>query len=301
MPFKRRSFEGDQRRCCCKMFDKPPDFFIAFKDTMSKARSSRQSNKTVHSQKRPRGELLYGRNAVRESLRAKRRKFYALYLAQGVKESPVIREIRLLAREHQLPPQYVERRTLDMWLEGANHQGVVLRAGGYPYIDSDAMLGYARELNQLPFLLILDRLQDPQNLGSLFRSAEAFGVHGIILPKHRAAHITPAVVNASAGAVEHLRIGLVTNLVREMKALKDAGLWIAGLEAREDALNVDEVDLNGPLAVVVGSEGFGLSRLVAETCDWLVKLPMRGRINSLNAAVAGSIFLFWAMQARMNQ
>ncbi len=248
--------------------------------------------------KRPRGDLLYGRNAAREALRAGRRHFHELYLAQGVKESPVIRDILALARSRQLPVQRIDRHLLDGWLEGANHQGVMLRAGAYPYVEPEAMLAHAQTLNQPPFLLLLDRVQDPQNLGSLFRAAEAFGVHGVILPKHRAAHITPAVVNASAGAVEHLRVGLVTNLVQEMKALKAAGVWIAGLEAREDALELAQVDLSGPLAVVVGSEGFGLSRLVAETCDWLVRLPMRGRINSLNAAVAGSIFLFWAMQAR---
>ena len=267
---------------------------------MPKSHSSRRKSRPTGGQlpKRPRGDLLYGRNAVREALRAGRRHFHDLYLAQGVKESPVIRDIQALARQRGLPVQRPDRRVLDAWLEGANHQGVVLRAGGYPYVEPDAMLAHAASLNEPPFLLLLDRVQDPQNLGSLFRAAEAFGVHGVILPKRRAAHITPAVVNASAGAVEHLRVGLVTNLVQAMKALKDAGLWIAGLEARDDAAGLDEVDLSGPLAVVVGSEGFGLSRLTAETCDWLVKLPMRGRINSLNAAVAGSIFLFWAMQAR---
>ena len=187
---------------------------------------------------------------------------------------------------------------MDVWLEQANHQGVMLRAGAYPYAQGETMLARAQKRSQPPFILLLDRVQDPQNLGSLFRAAEAFGVHGVILPRHRAAHITPAVVNASAGAVEHLLVATATNLVAEMKALKEAGLWVAGLEARPDALPLAQVDFSGPLAVVVGSEGFGLSRLVAETCDWLVELPMHGRINSLNAAVAGSVFLFWAMQQR---
>ena len=258
----------------------------------------RRREKTSPTPQRPRGDLLYGRNGVREALRAGRRHLHELYLARGIKENPVIHDILTLARQRKLPVHRIDRHLLDLWLEGVNHQGVMLRAGAYPYVEPEAMLAHAATQNEPPFLLLLDRVQDPQNLGSLFRAAEAFGVHGVILPKHRAAHITPAVVNASAGAVEHLHVGLVTNLVQEMKALKKAGLWIAGLEAREDAVGLEEVDLNGPLAVVVGSEGFGLSRLVAETCDWLVKLPMRGRINSLNAAVAGSIFLFWAMHAR---
>ncbi len=247
---------------------------------------------------RPHGELLYGRNSVREALRAGRRKLFGLYLAKGVKENEIIRDIRHLSQRHGLPTRQVDRRALDGWLHGANHQGVVLSAGPYPYSDPSVMLARAATKQEAPFLLLLDRIQDPQNLGSLFRAAEAFGVHGVLLPKHRAAHITPAVVNASAGAVEHLEVAMVVNLVQEIRALKEAGLWIAGLEAREDAVPLTEIDLAGPLAVVVGSEGFGLSRLVAESCDWLVQLPMRGHINSLNAAVAGSICLFWAMQAR---
>ncbi len=246
--------------------------------------------------RRPRGELLYGRHAVREALRAGRRPFHTLYLAQGIKKSPVIRDIQGLAQKHHLPVQPMDRRVLDEWLEGVNHQGVVLRAGTYPYVHPEAMLARAAAQSEPPLLLLLDRVQDPQNLGSLFRAAEAFGVHGVILPKHRAAHITPAVVNASAGAVEHVQVGLVTNLVQTMKGLKDAGLWIVGLEARKDAVPLNKADLSGPLALVVGSEGAGLSRLVAETCDWLIQIPMRGRINSLNAAVAGAIALFWAAQ-----
>ena len=263
-----------------------------------RAKKSRSSSLPSSVPKRPKGDLLYGRNGVREALRAQRRRLLDLYLARGMKESPVIQDVLRLARARGLAVQRVDRGVLDAWLDGANHQGVVLRAGPYPYADVEAMLQRAREREASPFLLLLDRIQDPQNLGALFRAAEAFGVHGVVIPRHRAAHITPAVVNASAGAVEHLLVADVTNLVQTMKELKEAGLWIVGLEAREDALGLEDVDLDGPLAVVVGSEGFGLSRLVAETCDWLVQLPMRGRINSLNAAVAGSIFLFWAMRAR---
>ncbi len=270
---------------------------------MSKRNSERRKSRKRASSPpgRPRGDLLYGRNGVRESLRAGRRHFHELYLAHGIKERDVVQDIIALAQRRSLPIRRVERHQLDLWLEGVNHQGVMLRAGGYPYAETSAMLARAVKVDEPPFLLLLDRVQDPQNLGALFRAAEAFGTHGVILPRHRAAHITPAVVNASAGAVEHLLVATATNLVNEMRALKEAGVWIAGLEARPDALPVTQVDLSGPLAVVVGSEGFGLSRLVAETCDWLVMLPMHGRINSLNAAVAGSIFLFWAMQKRSDE
>ncbi len=275
-----------------KHSNKPPK-------TKAKSRPKSHSKSTAPAPaKRPRGELLYGRQGVREALRAGRRHFHDLYLARGLKQNEVVQEVLSLAKARKLPVQHVERGQLDAWVADANHQGVALRTGAYPYADVSTMLARAEKQGEAPFLLLLDRVQDPQNLGSLFRAAEAFGVHGVILPKHRAAHITPAVVNASAGAVEHLPVATATNLVNEMKALKEAGLWIAGLEAREDAVDLHTVDLSGPLAVVVGSEGFGLSRLVAETCDWLVRLPMRGRINSLNAAVAGSIFLFQVLQAR---
>ena len=271
---------------------------------MSKSRPrgprKRPARAATQQPRRPRGDLLYGRQGVREALRASRRHFHELYLARGLKPNDAVQEIASLAKRKKLPIQQVAREQLDAWLEGANHQGVMLRAGAYPYAEVATMLARAQKRAEPPFLLILDRVQDPQNLGALFRAAEAFGVHGVILPKHRAAHITPAVVNASAGAVEHLLVATATNLVTEMKALKEEGLWIAGLEARPDAIPIETADLNGSLVVVVGSEGFGLSRLVAETCDWLVKLPMCGRINSLNAAVAGSIFLFWAMEARQS-
>ncbi|MCO6452027.1 MAG: 23S rRNA (guanosine(2251)-2'-O)-methyltransferase RlmB [Caldilineales bacterium] len=243
-------------------------------------------------------DLLYGRQAVRESLRAGRRRFRALYLAQGGKPHPILDEITGLAAAQGLRPQMVERRELDDSLGDANHQGVALAAGDYPYAEIDDAQKLARSRQQPPFLLLLDQVQDPQNLGTLLRTAEACGVHGIVLPRHRAAHVTPAVVNASAGAVEHLLVAQATNLTTTMKALKDQGLWFVGLEARPDALAFDSIDLTGALGVVVGSEGQGLSRLVAETCDWLVELPMSGRINSLNAAVAGSIVLYHVARSR---
>jgi len=250
------------------------------------------------SQQRADSDLLYGRQAVRESLRAGRRRFDTLHLVTGMKSSPLLVEIEKVARETGISVEMVERQQLDEWLSEANHQGVALRASRYPYAHLDEALLLAQTRGQDPLLLLLDRVQDPQNLGTLLRTAEACGVHGTILPRHRAAAVTPAVVNASAGAVEHLLVCQETNLVATIKALQAEGVWIAGLEAQPDAQPLGSVDLRGPLGVVVGSEGYGLSRLVGETCDWLVELPMAGRINSLNAAVAGSILLFDVVRQR---
>lgn len=241
-------------------------------------------------------ELIYGRQGVREALRAGRRRPTALYLAHGLAASETLTEI--LARGQGLPQQVIAREQLDALTAGANHQGVALAAGSYPYASLDQALALAQTRSQPPLLLLLDQVQDPQNLGALLRSAEACGVHGVILPRHRAASVTPAVVNASAGAVEHLLICQETNLTATIKRLKQAGLWVAGLEKHPRAQPYHAVDLRGPLAIVVGSEGAGLSRLVAEQCDWLLELPMVGQINSLNAAVAGSILLFHVAHLR---
>jgi 23S rRNA (guanosine2251-2'-O)-methyltransferase len=247
---------------------------------------------------RPGAELIYGRQAVRETLRAGRRKVEQLFLARGLQPHPLLDESLALAHRAGASTQTVAREQLDGWLHGANHQGLLLAAGPYPYADADAALALAKERDQDAFFLLLDRVQDPQNLGTLLRTAEACGVHGIILPRHRAAEVTPAVVSASAGAVEHLLVCQETNLVTTMRRLKTAGLWIAGLEAGPHSVPYTQPNLAGPLAVVVGSEGFGLGRLVAETCDWLLKLPMLGRIDSLNAAVAGSILLYHILGLR---
>lgn len=247
---------------------------------------------------KPRHELVYGRQPVREALRARRRKVHALYLAQGMQTTDVLQESMRLAEEAGAAVESVERARLDTWLDGANHQGVALAVDPYPYASVDSALALARRRQQDPLLLLLDRVQDPQNLGTLLRTADACGVHGVVIPRHRSAGVTPAVVSASAGAVEHLLVCEETNLVATLKHLKAEGLWIAGLEAHPSAQPYDSVDLRGPLGIVVGSEGFGLGRLVTETCDWLLKLPMAGHIDSLNAAVAGSVLLFHVMRLR---
>ena len=243
-------------------------------------------------------EQLYGRNAVREALRARRRQLHRLYVSSGVQETGVIAELITLAESAGLPVQRVERQTLDKQLREVNHQGVMLETGPYPYVELADCLAVAAERKEPALLLLLDHLQDPQNIGTLLRTAEVVGVHGVALPGRRAAEITPAVVNASSGATEHLRVVLVVNLAQTIAELQKDGIWVVGLEEDEAAQNFDTTDLRLPLALVVGAEGAGLARLVRERCDFLVRLPMAGQVASLNAAVAGSIALYGAWRQR---
>lgn len=245
-------------------------------------------------------EILYGRNAVLESLRAGRRKPYKLVLAEGVRQTDTIGQIVFLAEQVGVPISHTDRRNLDR-IGNVNHQGVALEASEYPYSVLGDILDVAQARNEAPLLLLLDLLKDPQNAGSLLRTAEAVGAHGIVIQRRRAVGITPAVIHASAGAVEHLRVAQVTNLVDAIKRLKAYDVWVAGLETVRDAQRYDQADLSGSLALVVGSEGEGMRRLVRERCDFLLFIPMRGAVTSLNASVAGSIVLYEALRQRMLQ
>jgi 23S rRNA (guanosine2251-2'-O)-methyltransferase len=241
-------------------------------------------------------ELLYGRHAVAESLTAGRRRFQRIFISQGVQRTGIIGEIvRLAVRSGCAVGE--GQRQLFHGLGDVNHQGVVAEVSDYPYAEMETLLGRGAAEDE-PLLLVLDHLQDVQNLGTLLRTAEAMGVNVVMIPGRRAAGITPAVVNASAGAVEHLRVALVGNLVQALGELKRDGIWVVGLEAAEVSVPLNCADLSGPLALVVGSEGAGLARLVRERCDWLLSIPMYGRVSSLNAAVAGSVVLVAARQAR---
>ncbi|MBN1936556.1 MAG: 23S rRNA (guanosine(2251)-2'-O)-methyltransferase RlmB [Anaerolineae bacterium] len=237
-------------------------------------------------------EFLYGRNPIYECLHAGRRGVTRLLVAEGSKEKGTLSEVVRLAQHKRIPIQHAEHRQLDKLAPSVNHQGVLAEVAAYPYVEIEAMLAAAREGGEAPLLLLLDCLQDPQNLGTLLRTAEVVGVHGVILPDRRSVSITPAVVNASSGACEHLRIAQIINLVQTMQSLKAENVWIAGLEDAPEAQTLWSADLRGPTALVVGSEGSGMRRLVRETCDFMVRLPMFGQINSLNAAVAGSIALY---------
>ncbi|MFM2308994.1 MAG: hypothetical protein RLY87_1115 [Chloroflexota bacterium] len=243
-------------------------------------------------------ELIYGRNAVREALRAQRRTPKRLQVANGAQITGTLADAVAVAKEQNIPVEMVDKRLLESRLHGLNHQGVILECSEYPYSDLDDMLALAKSRNEMPFILLLDHLQDPQNLGTLLRTAEIVGVHGVIIPGRRAAEITPAVVNASSGAVEHLHIAVVTNLAQSIEKLQKSGVWVVGVEDDEKAQYYDKADLDMPLAVVLGSEGSGMARLTRERCDFMVKLPMHGQIHSLNVAVAGSVVLYHALHAR---
>jgi len=244
-------------------------------------------------------QILYGRNAVLEALRANRRRCTNITIAEGVHERGSAEAILALAAERGVPVKRVPRGQLDD-LGPINHQGVAGQFESYPYVDLSEILAVSRDTGEPPFLLLLDSLQDPQNLGTLLRTAEVVGVHGVVIPRHRAAEITPAVSNASAGAVEHLHIAQVTNLVRAMEELKEAGVWIVGVENLPEAEDYHAARLNMPLALVIGSEGHGLGHLVREHCDLWIKLPMKGHIQSLNAATAGAIVLYEAWRQRQS-
>ena len=243
-------------------------------------------------------EWISGRNPVLETLKAGRRTFFQLKLARGLEEQGRVDEIKALAFKKKIPLGVVDRTELNHLAE--NHQGVALQVGDYPYIDVAEMLDLAQTRDEPPFILILDVLQDPQNFGTLIRSAAAFGVYGIIIPFHRAVGITPAVVHASSGASEHLLIAQ-SNLAQAIEALKQNNVWVVGLESSAEAQDIATMDLRGALALVVGSEGQGLRELTRKSCDYLARLPMTGRMESLNAAVAGSIALFLAFSARLKK
>lgn len=206
-------------------------------------------------------------------------------------------ELASLAKKRGVPLRQVDREELDILMPEAPHQGVVAFVESYSYASLDEVFDRAAARGEAPLILLLDSLQDPQNLGTLLRSADCGGVHGVIIPKRRAVGLTPGVVRASAGAVEYVPVVQATNLVRTMEELKTRGLWIAGAEADGQQLYY-EADLTGPLALVIGGEHRGLGRLVREHCDFTIRLPLRGRLNSLNAAIAGSILIFEVLRQR---
>lgn len=240
-------------------------------------------------------EFIYGRNAVYETLRAKRRHVFGLEVAEGSQEKGRLQEILSMAAGRKIPVRRVSRNRLEK--VNANHQGVLLEASAYPYRELTDILELAEKRAEPPFVLLLDTLNDPQNFGSLLRTAEIVGVHGVVIPLRQTVTVTPAVVNASAGASEHLLVAQA-NLHQAIDELKKAGVWVIGLEGGESATSVERVRLGGALGLVVGSEGEGMRPLVAKSCDILMKLPMRGQIESLNAAVAGSVALYLALMAR---
>lgn len=240
------------------------------------------------------GEI-FGRNPVLEALKAGTT-INKLIVAKGEQKGS-IQEILRLAKEQRVQVQLVERNKLDKMFAGQNHQGVAAQIATADYVDWQDMLQAAKDKGEDVLLVILDELEDPHNLGAILRSVDAVGAHGIIIPKRRAVPLTDGVAKASAGAVEHVPVARVANIAQTIDELKKRGVWVAG--ASMDGREMYGQDLKGPLALVIGSEGKGISRLVSEKCDFLVSIPMRGKINSLNASVAAGLLLYEAYRQRV--
>ncbi len=236
--------------------------------------------------------LLVGRNPIREALRSGRA-IDKLLVAKG-ENSGSMRELLAMARERKIPVQEVDRRRLDEL--AAAHQGIAAVTPPFPYATLDDILAVAAEKNEPPFVVLLDSITDPHNLGAILRSCECLGAHGVVIPERRAATLTPAAVKASAGAAEWVKLAKVKNLVRAMEELKEKGLWLYAADM--DGTPVERADLKGPLGLVIGAEGEGVSHLVRERCDGAVSIPLKGRISSLNASVAAGILLYEAAKQR---
>ena len=241
-------------------------------------------------------EFIYSRNAVHEALRAKRRPIFKVLISEGAQEKGRLAEILRMANQLRIPVEKVQRGRLDKVHE--NHQGVAAEVGEYAYSDVLDILEYARAREEQPFILLLDSLNDPQNFGTLLRTAEVVGVHGVIIPLAHTVEVTPAVVNASSGASEHLRVAR-SNLAQAIDTLKEEDVWVVGLDQKGEMIGEKtRRHFTGALGVVVGSEGEGIRQLTRSKCDIILQLPMRGQIESLNAAVAGSVALYLAYMAR---
>ncbi len=236
-----------------------------------------------------------GRNPVREALKSKR-PIEKILVAKG-ELSGSIGEIIRLAKEEKLVVQYVERSRLDEISLSHAHQGVIAMTSAHQYVQVEDILKVARDKGEDPFIILLDEITDPHNLGSILRTANASGAHGVIIPKRRSVGLTPVVAKSSAGAIEYVPVAKVPNIVQTIEYLKKEGLWIAGAETAGEQYYY-QGDLKGPIGVIIGSEGKGIGRLAKEKCDFLLKIPMLGQVSSLNAAVAGAILMYEVRRQR---
>lgn len=243
------------------------------------------------------GEWIYGRNPVEEALAAGRRTASEIILPpEFPDEDEQIRRIRDEARSRRIVVRTMERDQLDKLTRFGHHQGVALKTTGYPYAGIEDIVAACEDENAL--VVVLDHLEDPQNVGSILRTACAVGASGVIIPEDRACGITPAAVRASAGGAEHLKVARVVNLVRALQELKDAGLWLTGLDWGKDARPYTKIDFRGKVGLVIGAEGSGISRLVRENCDFIAELPMPGGFESLNAGVAAAVTMYEIIRQR---
>ncbi|MDR4888469.1 23S rRNA (guanosine(2251)-2'-O)-methyltransferase RlmB [Fredinandcohnia sp. QZ13] len=239
-------------------------------------------------------DYIIGKNPVIEALKSER-DINKIWIAEGSNRGQM-NQITSLAKEGNVMVQFVPKKKIDQMVEG-NHQGVVAQVAAYEYAEVDDILALAEKRNEAPFIILLDELEDPHNLGSILRTADAVGAHGVIIPKRRAVGLTATVAKASTGAIEYIPVARVTNLARTIDELKDRGVWIVGTDAKgkDDYRNVDG---KMPIGLVIGSEGKGMGRLVKEKCDFLLRLPMQGKVTSLNASVAASLLMYEVYRKR---
>ena len=243
-------------------------------------------------------EIVAGRNAVFEALTSRRpvNKIYIKAGLQGGSLGKIIEE----ARKSAVLIEYVQPEKLDRLAQGVRHQGIVALASPIAFSSLEDVLKRAATRNEMPFLLLLDELQDPQNVGALIRSADAAGVHGILLPKRRSCPLNMVVAKISAGAVNYVPVVQIGNIAQTLSSLKEQGFWVVGADMDGESLYFDS-DLDRPIVLVIGAEGKGLGRLVKENCDMLVRIPMRGGVNSLNASAAGAILLYEVVRQRLQK
>lgn len=240
-------------------------------------------------------DQIEGRNAVLELLEAKR-DINKILVAKGEKHGS-IHKILAIAKERKIVVNEIEKNKLNQIAQTPNNQGVIAIVPPYDYCDVEDIIKEAQNKNEMPFILILDGIEDPHNLGSIIRTAETAGVHGIIIPKRRAVSVNSTVAKVSAGAVEYMKIARVNNINETIRYLKQQDIWICGTDMQTNTY-YNRQDFKIPLALVIGSEGFGMSRLVKENCDFLVKIPMKGKITSLNASVSAGIIMYEVVKAR---
>ncbi len=261
-------------------------------------KGERRTEKTVgvssaHPEEKEYEDIVYGRNAVLELLKSDK-DINKIFVEKGEKHGS-INEIIARAKENKVIVVEAEKSKLDLMAE--NNQGVVAVVPPFNYVEVEDILEYAEKKEEDPFIIILDGIEDPHNLGSIIRTAETAGVHGIIIPKRRTATVNSTVVKVSAGATTYMKIARVTNLNDTIQKLKDKGLWIIGTDGSAKTYYYNQ-DFKGPIAIIVGSEGFGMSKLVKENSDILVKIPMKGEITSLNASVSAGIVIYEAVKQR---
>ena len=274
--------------------------FNKFQERNNKFQDRRDDRKEKNntSNESMREDLIIGRNAVIEALKSDRT-IECVYVSKGDLEGSI--KVALgLAKDRGVVIKEADRRKLDTMCDGLNHQGIVARVTPFKYCEVNDILEDAKRKEQQPFIVILDEIEDPHNLGSIIRTAELCGVHGIIIPKRRNVGVTSTVYKCSAGAIEHMKIAKVTNINATIDMLKEQGIWIYGadIDGKDYSYNTD---FSGPCSLIIGSEGKGISSLTLKKCDLLVKIPMIGKINSLNASVAGGIMMYEVLKGRLTK